>query len=181
MTTQTIKRPTPETDAKSDYWMEPGMRAEHEIVRADFARALERQRDEAREELAASKNLASKIATILWETEMREADPTWSVGKTLPEIIAQIDVMMTAMRYGLETERDELNEEVARMRGVLEIIADPNAELPKDGRTRCRIYEDMALEEIDNKGVVERTAKAMCDAHNYALSSNTEVSDGGGP
>ena len=31
---------------------------------------------------------------------------------------------------------------------VLEVIADPKAELPVDGRETCRIYEDMALEAI---------------------------------
>jgi hypothetical protein len=36
---------TPETDAVSDYWLEPGMAGEYEIVKADFARKLERERD----------------------------------------------------------------------------------------------------------------------------------------
>ncbi len=156
MTTPTIKRPTPETDAKSDYWMEPGMRAEHEIVRADFARDLERQRDEAREELAASKNLASKIATILWETEMREADPTWSVGNTLPEIITQIEIMMSAMRYGLETERDELKDEVERLRDVLVDFRERLAghqHVSADGCEFCRIIRVCGVA-LDDKGGV---------------------------
>jgi len=34
---------TPETDAVSDYWLEPGMSGEYEIVKAEFARSLERR------------------------------------------------------------------------------------------------------------------------------------------
>ena len=42
----------------------------------------------------------------------------------------------------------EYKRAVAVALAVLEVIADPKAELPVDGRETCRIYEDMALEAI---------------------------------
>lgn len=42
----------------------------------------------------------------------------------------------------------EYKRAVAVALSVLEVIADPKAELPVDGRETCRIYEDMALEAI---------------------------------
>jgi hypothetical protein len=39
---------TPETDDNIRYYLAPGMREEHAAVLSDFARKLERERDEAR-------------------------------------------------------------------------------------------------------------------------------------
>jgi hypothetical protein len=38
-----MKNDTPRTDDHGEYWLAPGLREEHEIVPADFARELERE------------------------------------------------------------------------------------------------------------------------------------------
>ena len=53
--------PTPETDAQPKS-IEIGAGATYHTVSAEFARKLERQRDEAREELAAERALADRLA-----------------------------------------------------------------------------------------------------------------------
>ena len=57
---------------------------------------------------------------------------------------------MTAVEALDEIEKGihEYKRAVAVALAVLEVIADPKAELPVDGRETCRIYEDMALEAI---------------------------------
>lgn len=57
---------------------------------------------------------------------------------------------MTAVEALDEIEKGihEYKRAVAVALAVLEVIADPKAELPVDGRETCRIYEDMALDAI---------------------------------
>lgn len=43
-----MEKDTPRTDAIAEYWLAPGLRDECEIVRADFARELERENAELR-------------------------------------------------------------------------------------------------------------------------------------
>lgn len=57
-------RPTPETDL-----IEQGMFGSDPKLIADFARRLERERDEAREQLAAERALADKLADSLTACE----------------------------------------------------------------------------------------------------------------
>ena len=55
---------------------------------------------------------------------------------------------------------------------TLRIIADPKAELPKDGRETCRIYEDMAQEAlaaISGKNTAVRGRRTLCGVHWMAL------------
>ena len=44
----------------------------------------------------------------------------------------------------VQARNDQLNEQLDEARKALTMIAGPNAVLPDDGRTTCRIYEDIA-------------------------------------
>ena len=46
-----IESDTPRVDAGAEYWLEPGLRSECEIVNADFARILERELNAARDQI----------------------------------------------------------------------------------------------------------------------------------
>jgi len=54
------KADTPKTDAASAWFLEPGLRSEHEIVFADFAREIERENNILREQRDALKYLVKK-------------------------------------------------------------------------------------------------------------------------
>lgn len=62
---------TPETDAVSDYWLEPGMSGEYEIVKAEFARSLERRMNA---EAGAAEHANQQLNEIVRERDkLREA------------------------------------------------------------------------------------------------------------
>lgn len=52
---------TPRTDAVADYWLEPGMSAEHEIVPAQIARELERELAALNERFEQLANAATRV------------------------------------------------------------------------------------------------------------------------
>jgi hypothetical protein len=58
-------RPTPETDAVTDKAYNFLNDGDIDAVEADFARKLERERDEAREELARMQAMAASVADII--------------------------------------------------------------------------------------------------------------------
>ena len=86
---------TPETDARA--WSDHSEGILHEVVEANFARKLERERDEAREKI---KRQANRIRELEGATNHAEGTP-----------------LTIALR-----ERDEAREEINRYREKLDLL-----------------------------------------------------------
>ena len=108
---------TPETDAESCY---PDSNL-GECVCADFARKLERERDEARELLASEKITRNHIIQrgIEMQKELREWQTLRSWGGTPEHIHGFIRGQQSRIQH-LERERDEAREENAKLRDIAE-------------------------------------------------------------
>jgi hypothetical protein len=91
---------TPETDANVRHYLAPGMREEHAIVLADFARKLERERDKAtrrsqrlERENNALRNKCNRFFKLVAETEALRERWEYCSGDLLYILKEHIDVL----------------------------------------------------------------------------------------
>ena len=100
---------TPETDAEED--------ASHNfaelVVPSSLSRRLERERDEAREELHKASVEANALATSIQKAEYSDAKEFELLG-SVAGVISQIDNMYAGVRQ----QRDEAREQTAKMRDI---------------------------------------------------------------
>lgn len=115
------ERATPRTDAKADYWLEPGMRAEYEITPADFTRELERELAEAREETL-------EQARLLGMSGQREAKLLSELAEA-QETISDVRSALGAMDHeGARLAALRVREDIAKAKDQLKMHQDAYAE-----------------------------------------------------
>lgn len=108
------KSQTPETDAVSDYWLDPEMSGEREIVKADFARKLEIERDELRDTirdvLAALEALTHegpRMAAVRVKGELDELlSRLTAIELRMPEELSRLEQERNEARAQLQAERE---------------------------------------------------------------------------
>jgi sugar-specific transcriptional regulator TrmB len=99
------ERPTPETDAAWSCfkgYMEPLQDVK------DLSSKLERERDEAREQLSAAKREAEYLATSIHRAEYSNVAPNWGLCDSVAGVISQIDNMYAGVREMRDEARDAI-------------------------------------------------------------------------
>ena len=107
----TMNTDTPETDGE---WNRLACQDHPEFERnlADFARKMERERDEARGQLSAAKREAEYLATSIHRSEYSNVAPNWGLCDSVAGVISQIDNMYA----GVRAQRDEAREKLKAQR-----------------------------------------------------------------
>ena len=106
---RTDNGPTPETDGVI---LPPGkpLALGYDGPLAKHARKLERQRDEAREQLRAARVESETLATSIWRAEYSAESPAWGLCDTVAGVISQIDNMYAGVRRQRDEARAEREE-----------------------------------------------------------------------
>lgn len=109
-------RPTPETDDQPTINAINDNGYQVPCVDIEYARKLERERDEARVQLAAAKREAENLATSICRAEYSNVAPNWGLCDSLAGVISQIDNMYA----GVREMRDEAGKELSSIHRWIE-------------------------------------------------------------
>jgi chromosome segregation ATPase len=174
---------TPETDAETmqDEWdhadTDFGPFEPSTMVSADFARRLERERDEAREELHKASVEANALATSIQKAEYSDAKEFELLG-SVAGVISQIDNMYAGVRQQLDEARHEIEGWKNKWNIAVEMAARAENERDEaqyklaDARQSLEVaMEDLSEAKRERDELIDRNAK-LRDIADRALMLN---------